>query len=668
MSEGTAKGMDDGAAAPAGLRRLFSPLMVGGVELRNRIVSTAHSTGLTDGTALSDALVAYYAARARGGVGLIVTGSTSVHPTSSSRLRPALANWDDGIVAPYRRLAAAVHAHGARIFAQLNHAGALSGAGGLPGGRPLAPSVIDLEKTEAPPRALLEPEIAEIVAAFAAAAARARDGGLDGVELHGGHGNLIQQFLSPHTNRRDDAYGGPLENRLRFAREVAVAVRAAVGPDFTVGLRLSAEEDYPDGLFLPETTVIAARLVAAAGLDYVNVTSGSDTSSASLPRHYAPMYLRAGHMRHLARAIREVVPVPVLAVGRITDPRDAEAILAAGDADLVGMTRALIADRDLPEKARRGDLDAIRYCVGANEGCLGRLFRGHAIGCIQDPTSGREHEVGPLVRAEAPRRVVVVGGGVAGLEAARVAALRGHTVTILEREAQCGGQLVLARRAPGREEIGAVVDNLMRALARLPVELVTSVEATAETVLSLAPDAVVLATGSTAFVPMELDDGYGRLVSTREALDGAMVGDPCLVFDTRGDMAGPTTAEFLARSGRRVALVTSHPAFGAGIEPMTRRLLHERLAECGVDILADHRVAALTEIGVLVRHTVSGRETLLPDVATVVAATGARPADGLRAALLAERPLLPVHPVGDARSPGQIDAAIHDGHFVARSI
>jgi len=259
MSEGTAKGMDDGAAAPAGLRRLFSPLMVGGVELRNRIVSTAHSTGLTDGTALSDALVAYYAARARGGVGLIVTGSTSVHPTSSSRLRPALANWDDGIVAPYRRLAAAVHAHGARIFAQLNHAGALSGAGGLPGGRPLAPSVIDLEKAEAPPRALLEPEIAEIVAAFAAAAARARDGGLDGIELHGGHGNLIQQFLSPHTNRRDDAYGGPLENRLRFAREVAVAVRAAVGPDFTVGLRLSAEEDYPDGLFLPETRVWSRR-------------------------------------------------------------------------------------------------------------------------------------------------------------------------------------------------------------------------------------------------------------------------------------------------------------------------------------------------------------------------------------------------------------------------
>lgn len=668
MADEMVVSVDSGAAAPASLRRLFSPLRVGGVELRNRIVSTAHSTGLTDGTALGEALIAYYAARARGGVGLIVTGSTSVHPTSSSRLRPALANWDDSIVAPYRRLASAVHTHGACIFAQLNHAGALSGAGGLPGGRPLAPSVVDLEKADAPPRALLEAEIAEIVAAFAAAAARAREGGLDGIELHGGHGNLIQQFLSPHTNRREDTYGGPLDNRLRFAREVAVAVRAAVGPDFTVGLRLSAQEDYSDGLFLPETTAIAARLVEAAALDYVNVTSGSDTSSASLPRHYAPMYLRAGHMRHLARAIREAVAVPVLAVGRITDPRDAEAILAAGDADLVGMTRALIADRDLPEKARRGDLDAIRYCVGANEGCLGRLFRGHAIGCIQDPTSGREHEIGPLLRAEAPRRVVVVGGGVAGLEAARVAALRGHAVTVLERDAQCGGQLLLARRAPGREEIGAVADNLMRTLARLPVELVTGAEATAATVLSLAPDIVVLATGSTAFVPMELDDGCGRLISARKALDGAMAGDRCVVFDTRGDMVGPTTAEFLARSGRQVALVSSHPAFGPDIEPMTRRLLHERLAECGVDILADHRVAALTEAGVVVRHTVSGRETLLPDMATVVAATGARPADGLGAALFALRPLLPVHTVGDARSPGQIDAAIRDGHFVARGI
>lgn len=652
---------------PSGLDRLFAPLAVGSLVLRNRIVSTAHSTGLTDGTRIGDALIAYYAARARGGVGLIITGSTSVHPSSSSRLKPALANWNDGVIAPYRRLAAAVHAHGGRIFAQLNHAGALSGSGG-PFGSTVAPSAIEPEIAAETARALSLAEIEELVAAFAAAAARVREGGLDGIELHGGHGNLIQQFLSPHTNRREDRFGGPLENRLRFAVAVAGAVRRAVGDDFPVGLRLSAEEDYADGLFLDETTEIAARLVAAGRLDYVSVTSGSDTQAASLPRHYAPMYLRAGHMRRLSRPVRDSVTVPVLLAGRITDPRDAEAILAAGDADLIGMTRALIADRDLPAKARRGDLDAIRYCVGANEGCLGRLFRGQAITCIQDPTSAREHELGDLPPAGRPGHVVVAGAGVAGLEAARVAALRGHRVTVLERAAEPGGQLVLARRCPGREEIGAVADNLLRAVGRLPIELRTGVEATVGGVLALAPDAVVVATGSAAFLPPGLDDGYDRLVSARDALEGAMVGDPCIVYDTRGDMVGPTTAEFLARAGRRVTLVTSQRAFGQKIEPMTLRLLHERLLACGVDILADHGVAALTPEGVVLRHTVSGAERLLPGIASVVAATGARPRDALKAGLAAARPGLPVHLVGDARSPRHIEAAIHDGHMTGRSL
>ncbi len=654
---------------PAGIRltRLFSSLAVGPITLRNRIVSTAHSTGLTDGTRIGEELIAYYEARARGGVALIVTGSTSVHPSSSSRLKPALANWDNGVVVPYRRLASAVHRHGALVFAQLNHAGALSGSGG-PFGCIVAPSAIDPEIAVETARGITLSEIDELVAAFATAAVRVREGGLDGIELHGGHGNLIQQFLSPHTNRREDAYGGSLENRLRFASEVALAVRRAVGPDFVVGLRLSAEEDYPDGLFLPETCQIAARLTDLASLDYVNVTSGSDTSAASLPRHYAPMYLRAGHMRQLARSVREAVSVPVLAVGRITDPRDAEAILAAGDADLIGMTRALIADRDLPDKARRGDFDAIRYCVGANEGCLGRLFRGLSMTCIQDPTSGREHELGAIERAAKPGHMVVAGAGVAGLEAARVAALRGHHVTLLERAETAGGQLLLARRAPGREELGGVSDNLLRVIGRLDIELRTKTEATVESILALKPDAVVIATGSRAFVPEGLDDGNNRLVSARAALDGAMVGDVVAVFDTKGDMIGPTTAEFLARSGRRVTLVTTQRAMGSKIEPMTLRLLQERLHECDVEIITDHAVIALTETGIILRHMVTGRERLLPDIASVVTATGARPLDGLRHALVAARPGLRLHLVGDARSPRHVEAAIYDAHMAARSL
>jgi 2,4-dienoyl-CoA reductase-like NADH-dependent reductase (Old Yellow Enzyme family) len=311
--------------------------------LRNRIVNTGHNTGLSDGDRIGNRLIAYYEARARGGVGLIITGSTSVHPSSSPRLIPAVSNWDDLIIEQYRGLAAAVHQYGAAVIAQLNHAGAQSGiSDGV--GPLLAPSPFNSELGIETPQALDLDTIGKIIDAFASAAARARSGGLDGVEIHAGHGNLIQQFLSPLTNWRQDYYGGMPKARLRFWRQVVRAVRGAVGRDFIVGIRISAQEDDARGLTLSDMQAIAQALVEAGDLDYVSVTSGSDSSMWSLAHHYAPMYVPRQHMRHLARGIRAVVSVPVLAVGRIIDPRDAEAILAAGEADLIGMTRALIAD------------------------------------------------------------------------------------------------------------------------------------------------------------------------------------------------------------------------------------------------------------------------------------------------------------------------------------
>lgn len=648
------------------LPRLFSPLKIGGITLRNRIVSTAHSTGLSEGTEIGDRVIAYYTARARGGVGLVITGSTSVHPSSTSKLMPALANWDRSIIAPYRRLAAAVHAHGTRVFAQLNHAGALSGAGDKLH-RIVAPSAVDLELGGDTPHALTIPEIEEIVAAFAAAAVRARDAGLDGVELHGGHGNLIQQFLSPLTNRRDDDYGGAPENRLRFALEVARAVRAAVGPDFVVGLRLSAEEDHPGGLTLADTRGFAPAIVEAGRLDYVNVTSGSDLTAWSQAHHYAPMYLPSGHMRRLAREIRKAVSVPVLCIGRIVDPRDAEAILEAGDADLVGMTRALIADRDLPEKARRGDFDGIRYCVGINDGCLGRLYRGVHITCVQDPRTGRELDLDVLPKAPTRRRIVVAGGGIAGLEAARIAALRGHRVTLLEREPELGGQIQLARRAPGRAELGAIADHLAREVKRLDVTIACNIAATAQSVLALEPDAVVIATGSTAHMP-ELDGSDGRYVSARDALDGARVGDLVVVYDTKGDMVGLSTADWLARNHHRVTVVTSRRYPGDRVELMTGRLLYQRLLDQNVTFIVESEVVRLTDDGVAIRNRYSGRESVLPDIATVVAACGGTSNDGLFHELKSQAQSLELHLIGDAASPRQIERAIYEGHMAAREL
>ena len=649
-----------------GLVHLFSPLALNSITLQNRIVSTAHSTGLNDGHRFGERLLAYYEARARGGVGLIITGSTSVHPSSTSRLRPALSNWDDAVIPEYQRLASVTHEYGTRVFAQLNHAGAQSGAaGGV--GRLVAPSAVDSELGVETPHELHIDEIREIIDAFAAAAIRVRSGGLDGIELHGAHGNLIQQFLSPLTNKREDEYGGSAENRLRFALQVVGAVRRAVGPDFVVGIRISAQEDHPGGLTLPAMQGFVPTLVAAGGLNYVSVTSGSDSTSWSLAHHYAPMYVSSQPARHLARTMKQAVSVPILVAGRIVDPRDAEAILAEGDADLVGMTRALIADRDLPVKARRGELNDIRPCVGANEGCLGRLMRGLPITCIHDPTSGREGELGPLLRAGVPQRVVVVGGGVAGLEAARVASLRGHQVTLLERTSELGGQVQLARRAPGREELGAVVDHLVRTLEHHAVEIRYGVEANTEMILALDPGAVVIATGSDPRLPC-LPESETRLVSARGALSGDMVGDKVAVFDTKGDLVGLTTADWLVRRRHQVIVVTTKRYPGSLIEPMTWRLLYQRLLDQGVRFVTESEVVRLTEEGIAIRHLVSGREKMLPDIATVVAACGGSANDGLYRRLRRAAPALEMHLVGDAASPRQIEQAIFEGHIAARKI
>jgi NADPH-dependent 2,4-dienoyl-CoA reductase/sulfur reductase-like enzyme len=531
----------------------------------------------------------------------------------------------------------------------------------------VAPSAVDAELSTETPHVLDVDEIEEIVTAFAAAAVRVRAGGLDGIELHGGHGNLIQQFLSPLTNRRTDAYGGSRENRLRFAHQVLTAVRRAVGEDFVVGMRLSAEEHEPGGLTLAEARLIARALTEAGRLDYLNVTSGRELSSWSLAMHYAPMYVPSLHLRHLARGIKDAVSVPILAVGRIVAPDDAESLLASGDADLVGMTRAQIADPELANKAARGALEEIRYCVGANEGCLGRLFRGLPISCIHNPTSGREAELGPPRPASRPRRVVVVGGGAAGLEAARVAAERGHHVVLLERKAVLGGQVQLARRAPGRGEFGAVADQLIAAVGRAGVEVRLGCEATVEGVLALEPEAVVVATGSDARVPV-LADGEGRLVSARAALEGALVGNPVVVYDTRGDMVGLTTADWLADRGYAVTVVTPHLYVGPLIEIMTWRILYQRLLDKKVQVVAQSEVVGLSEHGVVVRQVFSGAESTLVDAATVVAACGGEATDGLYRQLKQAARGLELHLVGDAAAPRQVEQAVYEGHLAGRAV
>ena len=369
---------------------LFSPIKIGPRTVKNRIVSTGHLTGYAVDNMFTDRLIAYHRARARGGVGLIVTESTSVHPSYSIRRFPALHiyNHDDSIIPWLQKLADAVHEYDATIVEQLSHGG---GTGKSAPMWPLLAPSADIPETKCEMSRELEiDEIKEIVQAFGQAARRAKEGGLDGVEIHGGHGNLITQFMTPYSNRRTDEYGGSLENRLRFALEVIDCVRGNVGNDFIVGMRISGDELVDGGLTLEDMKKIAPIL--AAKVDLFNVSFGHFSDYMSTAVMVSPMAIPLDAFVYLAAGIKEVVDTPIITVSRINDPVLAEKILADGYADLVAMTRALLCDPELPSKAKEGRLEAIRTCIACNQGCIGRIDEGIPITCIQSPTAGREME------------------------------------------------------------------------------------------------------------------------------------------------------------------------------------------------------------------------------------------------------------------------------------
>ncbi len=441
--------MTAGAAAPpqSGARfpHLLAPLAIGRVELRNRIVSAGHDTTLpTDGT-VNDALIAYHEARAAGGVGMIVVQVAGVHETARYTSHLLMAT-DDACIPGYRRLVEACRAHGAVVVGQLFHPGREI-MESQDGRAPVAYSASDqpTERFHVTPRPLALEEIAEIVDGYGASARRLVAAGLDGVEIVASHGYLPAQFLNPRVNHRADAYGG---DRVRFLREVATTVRAADAA--IVGLRISIDERTPDGL-LPDEAIAAVAELADLGLiDYVNVIVGSSASLGGSVHIVPPMSVATGYTAPLARRVRDAVSIPVIVGGRINEPQLAERLLAAGDADGCAMTRALICDPELPAKAMRGDLDEIRACVACNQACIGHFHAGYPISCIQHPETGRELRFGRLPRATRARRVIVAGGGPAGLKAAAIAAARGHEVTLHEASRRLGGQIALAQLLPGR--------------------------------------------------------------------------------------------------------------------------------------------------------------------------------------------------------------------------
>jgi 2,4-dienoyl-CoA reductase-like NADH-dependent reductase (Old Yellow Enzyme family) len=607
---------------------------------------------------ISPASIAFYEARAKGGVGCVVTESLATDPTVGRGGVPA---YDDETRPGFARLAEALHDRGALIIGQLNHGGRQHLASEVP--RLVGPSSLACPYSGGTPHALDIQEIRSIVEGFTRSAANLQAAGLDGVEVHAGQGHLIQEFLSPFSNNRMDDYGGSPGNRVRFLFEILDGIRSECGPTFVVGLRLGAEEFTDGGLHLSDSKEIAKQVASRGQLDYVSVTQGNFNSIAHhTPDRRFPTTPYVG----FAGEIRSVVSgLPVVACGRILTPDAAEKILRTKAADIIGLCRPLLADPDWVRKAQGGRPDEIRRCISCNQ-CWGWISRGRPIGCVHNATTGREltSQITPAARR---KRVLIVGGGPAGLEAARVSALRGHEVTLLEGKDGLGGAVVDASSAPGDHEIGWVADYLVNSVRRAGVLIRTSSFATPETVLATGADVVVIATGATdrTMVP-----GLGPatpVCSGRAALsDSGNLVESVLILDQDGYYEPIGVARHLASRGAKVYMATRFFEVGREIPATSRISALADLDQRGVTFFPTTWLEGSGDGCISMRNVLSNREWKLEGIDRVVV-TGDRVADDGLYRDLAEK-VGEIYRIGDAYMPRRIADAVREGHDVGLRI
>jgi 2,4-dienoyl-CoA reductase-like NADH-dependent reductase (Old Yellow Enzyme family) len=643
--------------------RLLAPLSLRGAVLKNRIVSTAHGTFMSEDGLPTPRIAAYQEARARGGAGLIIHEASSVHRTGVGAGRYATCH-TDACIPGYRAIAEAVHAHGGVVFGQLYHPGRGDIAGSSADGSiavSYAPSPVPCERLQLMPRAMSTALVGEVIAAYGDAARRLRAAGMDGIEIMAHHGHLVSQFLNPRTNHRTDAYGGDARGRLRFLVEIVADVRAKIGEEPPLGLRIAGDELGFLGLTNAEAVEVCAAIDALGAVDYYNVVAGSCSSFDGGVHVVPPMAIEPGYVAPYAAAIKARVSKPVLVTGRINRPEVAERILEAGQADLCGMTRAMICDPELARKVAEDRIADIRTCIGCNQACIGHAAKGASISCIQFPESGRETGLGrPKARAARRKRVLVAGGGPAGLKAAAVAAERGHEVTLYERERRLGGQVLLAETLPGRAEFGGLAANLMREVELARVRVVLGTAVSRATVAAERPDAVVVATGSRPYWPEVEGRGSGHVVHAVEVAAGrANVGGRVAIVDTRLDWMGMGLAEKLAREGRQVRLaVTGHMA-GENLQGMVRDHWAGVLHGLGVVVVPYLRLAAIDGEALVLRHMVSGAVETWEGVETVVLAAGMVQATDLEDELADFEG--DVHLAGDCLAPRTAEEAVLEG-------
>ncbi|MBM4332630.1 MAG: FAD-dependent oxidoreductase [Deltaproteobacteria bacterium] len=645
------------------IKNLFSPIKIRSMEVRNRLVMAPMGTNLASQEGeVTPSLISYYEARARGGVGLIITDDTTI--TSSAIYHPnGLRLHDDRLIQSWKNLTQAVHAQGAKIAPQLIHP-SFNAPSAFSGVQPVAASPIPSRRFREIPRELTVEEIEKIIEQFAEASRRAQEAGCDAVQIHCAHAHhLLGSFLSPLYNKRTDAYGGSLEGRLRLPLEVIRHIRSKVGPGFPILIRISGDEFQPGGLAIEESRYIAPLLVQA-GVDAIQVSAGTGNNFwLVIPPTGTPEAPNAS----LAEQIKRRVDVPVICVGRILHPWVAENLLQSGKADMVAMGRALVADPELPNKAAQGDWDEIAPCVGDSM-CLVSVQMEQKISCLINPAAGREEEAS-LLPATTAKKVLVIGGGPAGMEAARVSALRGHQVTLMERTSKLGGQLLLASFPPMKQEYTCIIQYLANQVKKAGVKVELNRKVDPAAVSSFLPEVIIIATGAGPLVPKDIPGiDKKHVVTAWDVLAGRTLVGPKVVV-VGGGKVGCETADFIAHpvddltpKGNRVTIVEMLENVALDEKSMARSLLIQRLKSKGVEIIVSAKVVEILPDGV--KYLKEGREETLRGMDHIVLAMGAKSENVLSEKIAG----IPTLIIGDAKHPRTALEAIAEGWEIGRKI